>query len=193
MKARTFVGITLFVAGILKLASIWDIIHLDWFENLFAQRWMIYLTPILLIYVGIKLLIESFMRDRDQWLRRPLPIGDEGKRIHCSVHYGADEYVYQGETFKGARLDAFCGGISMDLRKAVITEDEEIDIHTFLGGVELYVPSTVNVVVKSRSFIGGVGNGTDGNPKPNVPSLHIVASNFFGGVSIKDVEAKKIS
>ena len=45
MKARTFVGITLFVAGILKLASIWDIIHLDWFENLFAQRWMIYLTP----------------------------------------------------------------------------------------------------------------------------------------------------
>ena len=53
------------------------------------------------------------MRDRDQWLRRPLPIGDEGKRIHCSVHYGADEYVYQGETFKGARLDAFCGGISM--------------------------------------------------------------------------------
>ena len=53
MKARTFVGITLFVAGILKLASIWDIIHLDWFENLFAQHWMIYLTPILLIYVGI--------------------------------------------------------------------------------------------------------------------------------------------
>ena len=77
--------------------------------------------------------------------------------------------------------------------EAVITEDEEIDIHTFLGGVELYVPSTVNVVVKSRSFIGGVGNETDRNPKPNVPSLHIVASNFFGGVSIKDVEAKKIS
>ena len=44
----------------------------------------------------------------------------------------------------------------------------------------------VNVVVKSRSFIGGVGNETDGNPKPNVPSLHIVASNFFGGVSIKE-------
>ena len=186
MKARTFVGITLFVAGILKLASIWDIIHLDWFENLFVQHWMIYLTPILLIYVGIKLLIESFMRDRDQWLRRPLPIGDEGKRIHCSVHYGADEYVYQGETFKGARLDAFCGGISMDLREAVITEDEEIDIHTFCGGIELFVPPHVNVVVKSRSFIGGVGNCATHTADPKAPTIHIVASNFLGGVDIKN-------
>ena len=69
---------------------------------------------------------------------------------------GGDEYVYRGETFHGARLDAFCGGIRMDLREATITEDEEIDIHTFCGGIELFVPNHVNVVVKSRSFIGGV-------------------------------------
>jgi hypothetical protein len=55
--------------------------------------------------------------------------------------------------FHGARLDAFCGGIRMDLREAVITEDEEIDIHTFMGGIELLVPVDVNVIVKSRSFI----------------------------------------
>ena len=37
-----------------------------------------------------------------------------------------------------------------------ITEDEEIEIHTFFGGIELFVPQTVNVLVKSRSIIGGV-------------------------------------
>ena len=37
-----------------------------------------------------------------------------------------------------------------------ITEDEEIDIHTFFGGIEIIVPTTVNVEVKSQNFIGGV-------------------------------------
>ena len=61
-----------------------------------------------------------------------------------------------GEAFHGARLDAFCGGIRLDLREAVITEDEEIDIRTFCGGIELFVPTMVNVKVKSQSFLGGV-------------------------------------
>lgn len=69
---------------------------------------------------------------------------------------------------------------------AVITEDEEIDIHTFCGGIELFVPTHVNVLVKSRSFIGGVGNSAIHNTDPKTPCLHIVASNFIGGVDIKN-------
>ena len=109
-----------------------------------------------------------------------------GKRIRCSVHYGGDEYVYHGETFHGARLDAFCGGIRLDLREAVITEDEEIDIHTFCGGIELFVPTTVNVEVKGRSFIGGVGNHATHTVAPKAPTIHIIASNFLGGVDVKN-------
>ena len=112
--------------------------------------------------------------------------GEDGKRICCSAHYGGDEYIYHGEVFHGARLDAFCGGIRMDLRGAVITEDEEIEIHTFCGGIELFVPQGVNVVVKSRSFIGGVNNSTERLTDKDVPCLHIVANNFLGGVDIKN-------
>jgi len=101
------------------------------------------------------------------------------------VRLGADEYVYRGETFHGARLDAFCGGLRLDLREAVINEDEEIDIHTFLGGVELFVPDNVNIVVNSHSFIGGVGNETAGQILADAPNLHIVASNFLGGVTVR--------
>ena len=74
----------------------------------------------------------------------------------------------------------------MDLRNATITEDEEIEIHTFCGGIELMVPQTVNVVVKSRSFIGGVGNHATRVVGQDAPSLHIVADNFLGGVDIKN-------
>ena len=70
--------------------------------------------------------------------------------------------------------------------KCVLAEDEEIDIHTFCGGIELFVPTHVNVVVKSHSFIGGVGNHGKHTANPKAPTIHIVASNFFGGVDIKN-------
>jgi len=143
MKTRTIIGILLIVAGAWKLANMWGIIDNDW---LWRQPWTAYVAPVLLLYVGTTTIVDSYRRDPDQWLQRPLPIGEDGKRICCSVHYGGDEYLYRGEAFHGARLDAFCGGIRMDLREAVITEDEEIDIHTFCGGIELFVPTHVNVV-----------------------------------------------
>ncbi len=183
MGRRTIIGIIFVVAALLKLGDMWGIIHLDW---LWKHPVSDYFGPVIILYVGAELIISGFEHYHDQWLVRPLPIGDEGKRICCAARFGADEYIFKGEPFHGARLDAFCGGVRLDLRLADITEDEEIDIHTFLGGVELLVPDSVNVMVKSRSFIGGVGNEASMNPKNGVPCLHITASNFFGGVSIKN-------
>ena len=185
MKPRTIIGIIFIVASLLKLATIWGFIHWSWFAQVTEQPWTTYFCIFVVLYVGMNLIIDSYRRDPDQWLQRPLPIGEDGKRICCSVHYGGDEYVYRGEAFHGARLDAFCGGIRMDLRKAVIAEDEEIDIHTFCGGIELFVPTHVNVVVKSRSFIGGVCNLAKGKASSTAPTLYVIASNFLGGVDIK--------
>ena len=185
MKPRTVIGVLFVVASLLKIGTLWGILHWSWFETMSEGPWVMYFCIFILLCVGIHLIIDSYRQDPDQWLQRPLPIGEDGKRIRCSVHYGGDEYVYHGETFHGARLDAFCGGIRLDLREAAITEDEEIDIHTFLGGVELLVPKDVNVVTKSRSFLGGVDDETDRNINSAAPCLHIVASNFLGGVSIK--------
>lgn len=182
MTRRTIIGIIFIVGALLKLADMWGIFRLDW---LWQQPWTEYIGPVILLCVGVKLVIYSFRHDPSQWLRRPLPLGEDGKRLCCAVRCGADEYIYHGEAFHGARLDAFFGGIRLDLRDAVISEDEEIDIHTFLGGVELYVPSQVNVIVKSHSFFGGVGDETVNCPDKDACCLHITASNFFGGVSVK--------
>lgn len=183
MNKQTIFGI-IFVAGaLLKLAHMWGLVNLD---SLLQQPWTAYIVPAVLLYVGVSLIIGGFIHNRDQWLQRPLPIGDDGKRIRCSVHYGGDEYIYRGEAFHGARLDVCCGGIRLDLREATITEDEEIDIHTFCGGVELLIPPTVNVVVKSRSILGGIGNHTDRHVKPDAPCIHIIASNIIGGIDIRN-------
>lgn len=185
MSRRTIIGIFFIVAALLKLADMWGIVQLNW-----NHSWTEYFGPVLLLYIGAELIIYSFSKNRSQWLQRPVPHGEDGKRMCCNVRLGADEYVYRGEAFHGARLDAFCGGLRLDLRKAVISEDEEIDIHTFMGGVELLVPPTVNVIVKSHNFLGGVDNQTDGRSIPDAPTIHISASNFLGGVDVKCLEVK---
>ena len=183
MTRRTIIGIIFVVAALLKLFSMWGIIHFDW---LWQHPWPEYFGVAILLYIGTELIIFGFSHNNSQWLQRPIPLNEYGKRICCAVRFGGDEYIYHGETFKGARLDAFCGGIRLDLREAVFNEDEEIDIHTFMGGIVLVLPTTINVVVKSRSFIGGVGNEMPSNIIPHAPTLHIIASNFFGGVNIKN-------
>ena len=142
---------------------------------------------ILLIVAGAWKLANLWGFIENDWLwRQPWTIYIAPIALIYIVHYGGDEYVYRGEVFHGARLDAFCGGIRMDLRNATITEDEEIEIHTFCGGVELIVPQTVNVEVKSRSFIGGVGNHATHIIGKDGPCLHVIADNFLGGVDIKN-------
>ena len=185
-RLKIVVGIVMVVGFSLKLAVMLGLIHLNWLENESSDSLELYLALFILLYVGCWLIIDGFRNDHDQWLQRPLPLNEDGKRISCSASFGGDEYIYNGETFHGARLEATFGGIRLDLRNAVINEDEEIDIRTCFGGVELFVPPTINIEVKSRSFFGGVGNEAIKSTDPKAPCLHIIASNIFGGVAIKN-------
>ncbi|MBO7418010.1 MAG: hypothetical protein J6U14_03640 [Bacteroidaceae bacterium] len=186
LKIKGIIGILLVVPSLLKLANMWGLIHINWLDKIQTNPLEIYVAICVMLYLGIWLIIDGFIKSKDQWLQRPLPISEEGKRISCSVSLGGDEYIYHGEPFHGAYLTANCGGIRMDLRNATITEDEEIDIRTCFGGVELFVPTNINIEVKSRSFIGSVGNKTFRCTDPKAPCLHIIASNILGGVTINN-------
>ena len=185
-QLKIVVGIVMVVGFSLKLAVMLGLVHLSWLENASSDSLELYLALFILLYLGCWLIIDGFKNDRDQWLQRPLPLNEDGKRILCQVSFGGDEYIYRGETFHGARLEATFGGIRLDLRNAVINEDEEIDIRTCFGGVELFVPTNINIDIKSRSFVGGVGNEGVKCGDPKAPCLHIVASNIFGGTAIKN-------
>ncbi len=183
MVRRIIFGCILVALAVLKLGSMWNMIHWDW---LWQQRWTEYIGPAAAFCLGVDILFGCRKDWRNNWLQRPIPIDENGKRIVCDAKFGGDEYVYHGETFRGAFLRTHCGAILLDLREAVIAQDEEIEISNFIGGVELYVPPNVNVIVKSRNYIGGVGDETGGRMNANAPCLHIVARNFIGGVSIKN-------
>ena len=73
----------------------------------------------------------------------------------------------------------------LEAKDAIIDHDVQIDVHTAMGGVEIFVPSNVNVVVKSNSFMGGVGNDTRRNPADS-RCINVRVSNFMGGVTIRN-------
>ena len=101
MNRRTIIGIIFVVAALLKLANMWGIIKLNW---LWEHPWPEYFAVFLILYIGVELIIYGFSHDSGQWLQRPLPLGDSGKRMCCSASFGADEYAFDGEPFHGVRL-----------------------------------------------------------------------------------------
>ena len=72
----------------------------------------------------------------------------------------------------------------MFLREANITQDQIINATAVFGGIDIIVPSNVNVKVKSNSIFGGVDNKIIIN-KENAPTIYVKAFCLFGGVEIK--------
>ena len=74
MKPRTVIGVLFVVASLLKLGTLWGILHWSWFETMSEGPWSMYFCIFILLCVGIYLIIDSYRQDPDQWLQRPLPI-----------------------------------------------------------------------------------------------------------------------
>ena len=177
---RFIIGTVLLAGGAMWLSTllgIWD------FSGLWQQPWTHYVLAVTALLAGLHFLSGG---NRHDWHMRPLPAPKGEGQMHCSVSFSGDSYCYRGEPFLGGKLETFCGGIRMDLRQALIDRNVEIEIHTFMGGVELFVPADVHVIVNNHSFLGGVGDETVSNQSPDAKCITVNANNFMGGVSIKN-------
>ena len=100
----------------------------------------------------------------------------------CATFTGCN-LNYDGEPFEGAELTAVFGGVKCDLRGAVIQADCAIQATAVFGGIDIFVPDTVNVKISSNSMFGGVTNKTAAHP--GAPTVYVSATSMFGGVTIK--------
>jgi predicted membrane protein len=90
---------------------------------------------------------------------------------------------FSNQLFDGITLNSVLGSITLDLRNADIKDGAYIDIAAVLGGVDIFVPSDVEVKVEQVPILGGVSN------KPHMSNstttIYINATCILGGVSIK--------
>lgn len=88
----------------------------------------------------------------------------------------------------GARLTslAFMGGNDIDLRHAEIDADEvTIVAVALMGGMDIYVPDSVDVRVGGFALMGGNGErGSTRAPRPGAPRIHVLAYSLMGGIDV---------
>lgn len=102
------------------------------------------IVPFIFIVIGLSIMFQST-------LKRP-------KTIHFDNISGNNQFVatfsgqtirFDNEVFTGANLSATFGGITADLRNAIINEDVEIICSAIFAGIDIYVPDNINVKVSS--------------------------------------------
>jgi DUF1707 SHOCT-like domain/Cell wall-active antibiotics response LiaF, C-terminal len=107
--------------------------------------------------------------------------------------------VKKGRWRVGERMTAIAvmGGNDIDLRHAEVDADEvTIVAVALMGGMDIYVPETVEVQVGGFAFMGGNDDlGSTRSPRPGGPRIRILAYSVMGGIDVWRLpeEAKGVS
>ncbi|SEF13909.1 DUF1707 SHOCT-like domain-containing protein [Jiangella alba] len=81
---------------------------------------------------------------------------------------------------------AVMGGHDIDLRHAELdSDDTTIVAITVMGGMDVYVPDTIDVEVGGFSLMGGTGERGSRRPaRAGAPRIKILAYNLMGGIDV---------
>jgi hypothetical protein len=89
--------------------------------------------------------------------------------------------------FRGGHLTAFMGGCNVDLRGATPAGGEAIvDVFALMGGIEIKVPDTWDVVNEVCPFMGGIEDKTARPTSGSAPRLILRGFVMMGGVVIQN-------
>ena len=137
--------------------------------------------PLLLIAVGGYVVWQSFNR------REAAP-GDRADRLSAVAVLGGVDRRVLSSSFLGGDVTAFMGGGKLDLREATLAAGTEamVDVTTIMGGFEIKVPESWNVIVDIVPFMGGYEDRTRHPADPAAPRLRIRGFVMMGGVDIRN-------
>lgn len=172
-KTGNLIGLLI---GLTLLASAQRIIS-------FSMIWKL-LVPAVLVIIGLSFIFKDVIGSKVNKEIKKLNENRKNGTEYCAT-FASQNLNFDGEDFKGVDLSAVFGAIKCGLKKANITEDQVINASAIFGGIEIYVPTDVNIKIKSTPIFGGVSDKTIRNSNPNAPTLYINAYCMFGGVDIR--------
>ncbi len=140
--------------------------------------------PFILVMIGISIIFKDTINKKVTEKIKTLNTNKGDFDEYCAT-FGGQKCDLSGQEFKGANLDAVFGSVELDLSKAIIKKDQVINANAIFGGIDIRVPTGVNIKVKSTPIFGGVDNKVKTDYKENLPTLYINGVAMFGGVEIK--------
>jgi len=156
-----------------------------------GDNWIHDYWPLFLIIGGIGLLF-TLLNPRSKRFGKQTGsesgdlIVDNGYII-AEANFNGVKHIVHDPVFKGAKLNVSFGSLALDLRRTHLEEEETfIDLHNSFSGVELFIPSSWNVIIQANASFGGI---EDKRFRPqDIDYTHklILRGNVsFGGVEIK--------
>lgn len=139
--------------------------------------------PLVIVVVGATVLWKGVVGSK------PL-VDSEGRPMHpgnrVSAAFSGATAVYTGLPFTGAVTQAMFGGVELDLRGAIITEDVLIDATSLFGATEIIVSPGTKVDLNSVGIFGGSDSNAEA-PHSGAPGpiVHVRSTAIFGGLDVK--------
>lgn len=171
----TIIGL---VIGVLLLLSRQNIVDASFIGKL--------IFPLILVIIGLGIMFSNTFRS----FRGPRPSKETYHKMeegnHCyTATFSGQNINCDDQVFDGANIDAVFGSVCLRLDHAIINTDVIINCNATFGGIEIHLPSDVNVRLTSTPIFGGVSNRRRNIMLDNVPTVYINATCMFGGVEIK--------
>lgn len=164
------------VIGAFLLLCCQDVLNFD-------MVWKL-LFPSILVIIGLSFIFKDIFTSKIRAEMKKINKNNPDKKEYAAT-FSSQKLDFKKETFTGAELSAVFGGIECDLTEAIIKEDVVINVNAVFGGVDIVVPSDVNVKVSSSSIFGGVDKKHIKDAKEKAKTIYVNASCVFGGVDIK--------
>lgn len=142
------------------------------------------IIPFILVMVGISIIFKDTFNQKIAEKIKTLNSNKGDFEEYCAT-FGSQQSDFSGQEFNGANLDAIFGSVELDISKAMIKKDQVINANSIFGGIEIRVPTGVNIKVKSTPIFGGVSNKARTDYNESSPTIYINGVAIFGGVEIK--------
>jgi len=138
--------------------------------------------PVVLVIVGSRIVWHGY-HDRP----RPETIADQLPKLASMALMSGFNRRVLSQTYQGGELTAILGGGRLDLREAALAEGQAaIDLFVIMGGFEILVPSSWNVIIEITPFMGGFDDKTRPPSSATAPRLFVRGFVMMGGVEIKN-------
>ncbi len=145
---------------------------------------MKFFLKVLLVLTGVTVLAAVLTKRRYPEFGEPL---DGSFRI-TAVMDGREFMSVTPNLMKGEAV-ACMGGIELDLTEANIGDGAILELKAIMGGIEVLVPPTWRVEMRSISRMSGVVNLTDPDEPADGPLLLVDADALMGGIVVMTPES----
>jgi len=115
-----------------------------------------------------------------------------GNRLNEAIVFSSINRRMETRSFEGGKLDVVFGSIDLDLSGAAISSPDRhaaIEANAVFGGIEITVPRTWKVIMRSHAAFGGCDNRTvPPRPEPGVTpeTLVITGGAVFSGITVRN-------